>query len=92
MQKAWHELVRVLTETMDSEKTEALLKEILTDKEISDITLRWQLMKELHAGETQRSIAARHRISLCKITRGSKILKQEASATKEILDRIHPAD
>ncbi|HQQ15051.1 MAG TPA: Trp family transcriptional regulator, partial [Deltaproteobacteria bacterium] len=39
-----------------------------------------------HAGHTQRNIASRHKISLCKITRGSKILKKPGSITKKLLD------
>jgi Trp operon repressor len=62
------------------------IREILTPKEIEDFTLRWQLVRELYKGDTQRSIAARHHISLCKITRGSKILKKKNSVTRHILD------
>lgn len=86
MQDTWKKLVRVLAKIGDKDEMDALLQEILTPKEVSDITLRWQLLKELHAGETQRTIAARHRISLCKITRGSKILKGEDSRCRRILD------
>ncbi|KUK52013.1 MAG: hypothetical protein XD77_1396 [Marinimicrobia bacterium 46_47] len=31
---------------------------------------------------------ARHHISLCKITRGSKILKKKNSVTRSILDNV----
>jgi len=68
---------------------DTFFREIFTSKELKDLTLRWQLLKELHEGEPQRSIAARHHISLCKITRGSKLLKQDNSMTKRILDIKH---
>jgi TrpR family trp operon transcriptional repressor len=42
-------------------------------------------MKELHQGKTQRDIASELGISLCKITRGSKILKQDDSQFGKIL-------
>jgi len=86
MKTAWSELVDVIAGLRSTDEMDAFLTEILTPKEISDLTLRWQLLKELHAGETQRKIAGRHRISLCKITRGSKILKTDGSITKRILD------
>ena len=57
------------------------LKELLTAGEMRDITLRWMLLERLAAGETQRRIAEDLKISLCKITRGSKILKQQDSVT-----------
>ena len=80
------ELVNVFVKIEDREEMGRLLEELLTPKEMSDLCMRWQLMKELHEGNTQRSIAAKHRMSLCKITRGSKILKKEDSAVRRILE------
>ncbi len=85
---AKEELITVFSEITDVGQMEAFLGEIFTPKEIADIHLRWQLLKELHAGRTQRSIAARHRMSLCKITRGSKVLKAENSLVRKILDTL----
>ena len=88
MMDAKEELIKVFAEITDTEQMEAFLGEIFTPKEIADIHLRWQLLKELHEGKTQRSIAARHRMSLCKITRGSKVLKAESSLVRKILDKL----
>jgi Trp operon repressor len=85
-----NELATILSEINNPSELEVLLKEILTPKERSDLVLRWQLMKELYAGETQRKIASRHKISLCKITRGSKILKKNESVSLEILKELYP--
>lgn len=82
------ELVRVFTEIRTTEDMEKFLQELFTPKEMEDIQLRWQLLKELHEGMTQRSIASRHRMSLCKITRGSKVLKTQGSMIKNILDKM----
>ena len=82
------ELIRVFTEIGDSDDMARFFDEIFTPKERTDLIMRWQLLKELHAGEPQRAIAARHRISLCKITRGSRILKQEDSVTRSLLERF----
>ncbi|MCW7755254.1 trp operon repressor [Desulfobotulus sp. H1] len=87
MEEAWRELVDIMTGIQNSSDMEGLLREILTPKEISDICLRWQLLKELHAGEPQRRIAERHGISLCKITRGSRILKSDHCTCVKFLDR-----
>ncbi|MCK4768643.1 MAG: transcriptional regulator, partial [Desulfobacula sp.] len=51
-----------------------------------DISLRWKLLKDLHNGLTQRKIAEKYGISLCKITRGSKILKNKDSAVLKVLN------
>ena len=85
--KARHELQKVFADIHNHREMISFFEEIFTPKELKDLELRWELLKELNAGHTQRSIAARHRISLCKITRGSKILKKEGSITKKLLSR-----
>jgi len=84
-----HELERVFTEITDFHEMVSFFEEIFTPKELRDLNLRWQLLKELYEGLTQRSIASRYRISLCKITRGSKVLKKKHSTTKKILESFY---
>lgn len=81
------ELATVLAKIDDPETMAGFLEEILTPGEKKDITLRWRLLLDLYAGKTQREIAAQYGISLCKITRGSKILKKSASVTRGLLKR-----
>lgn len=83
------ELIKVFAEINDQEEMKALFQEIFTPREIEDFYLRWELLKDLYRGETQRSIAAKHRISLCKITRGSKILKNKNSIILKLLDKYY---
>jgi TrpR family trp operon transcriptional repressor len=59
---------------------------ILTKYEIKEIAGRWELVKLLYDGMSQRRIADRLGMSLCKITRGSKELKKRGSAFKTVLD------
>lgn len=80
------EIVEVFAQIDNADDMGQLFSEMLTPKEIEALTLRWQLLKELNAGETQRAIASRHHISLCKITRGSKLLKDKDSIVKKILE------
>lgn len=82
---AENELIEIFAEISDKKTMEKLFQEIFTEKERKDISLRWELMKELYQGMTQRKIAANHKISLCKITRGSKILKDSNSIIKKVL-------
>jgi TrpR family trp operon transcriptional repressor len=89
--KSGNELEKIFAQVQDHKEMIKFFEEIFTPKEISDLRLRWQLLKELHEGHTQRNIAAKHKISLCKITRGSKILKKPNSMTKRLLD-LHYAD
>ncbi len=87
--KTRHELQKVFADVRDYQEMVSFFEEIFTPKEIKDLELRWELLKELHAGHTQRKIAASHKISLCKITRGSKILKKPGSITKRLLDACY---
>ncbi|MBN2255771.1 MAG: transcriptional regulator [Deltaproteobacteria bacterium] len=83
------DILKVFAEIRDPGEMETFCREIFSPRELNDLALRWQLLKELHEGCSQRQIAARHRISLCKITRGSKLLKKESSFTKKILDAYY---
>ena len=83
------ELIAIFSQTADPASMEVLFREIFTPNEIDTLTLRWQLLKDLHEGKTQRKIAAEHKISLCKITRGSKLLKTKGSYLKTVLDEMY---
>jgi TrpR family trp operon transcriptional repressor len=61
------------------------LSEILTPAELHDLALRWELMNKLSQGDSQRQIASELGISLCKITRGAKILKDMQSISRKFL-------
>ena len=80
-----HELIDIFTRTNNYEQMQKLFEELFTQREKYDFALRWRLMKDLHAGKTQREIAHNLGISLCKITRGSKILKDPESQMNMIL-------
>ena len=79
------EISSVLCNINDSEQMRAFLEEILTPAECHDLSLRWELMKMLEAGVPQRQIAHELGVSLCKITRGAKILKQDHSVSKDYI-------
>ena len=79
------ELMDVLSGITDVDKMHLLLNELMSESEMDDLVKRWQLMEELMAGKTQRAIAAELGVSLCKITRGSKVLKQKKSASRDII-------
>jgi TrpR family transcriptional regulator, trp operon repressor len=89
MKTVTRELIDVFALTSDRKAMEVLFREIFTPSEIDTLTLRWQLLKDLYEGKTQRKIATEHKISLCKITRGSKLLKARGSYIKKVLDDLY---
>ncbi|HOL32151.1 MAG TPA: Trp family transcriptional regulator [Anaerohalosphaeraceae bacterium] len=89
------DLCSVLCDIRQPEQMRIFLDEILTPAERKDLSLRWQLMKMLQQGFPQRQIAAQLGVSLCKITRGAKILKNNQSVSKQYLiagDKNGPKD
>lgn len=70
----------------DPDRMSDFFAEIFTPAEIDDLVLRWRLLEMLHQGYSQREIAAELGISLCKITRGSRVLRSGDSVTESILD------
>lgn len=89
MNSATKELIEIFARTNNHQEMEVLFREIFTPSEIATLTLRWELLKDLYEGKTQRKIAAEHKISLCKITRGSRLLKTRGSYLKKVLDELH---
>jgi TrpR family trp operon transcriptional repressor len=80
------ELSSVLAKIGDAALLERFFREILTSKEVRDISSRWELVKLLEAGVSQREIARKLGLSLCKITRGSRELKKNDSAMRLLLN------
>jgi TrpR family transcriptional regulator, trp operon repressor len=81
------DIIKVFCEVQDIKTMKKLFDEIFTSSELQDVALRWRLMSLLHDGLSQRQISARLGVSLCKITRGSRILKNKRSVVRKILDQ-----
>ncbi len=84
--KATDRLVSIFCSIDDPRTMKKFLKEIFSPSEIEDVSKRWKVMEMLERGHSQRSIATKLGVSLCKITRGSKLLKTSGSVSKRMLD------
>ena len=80
------ELSSILARIDDPRLIRDFLICILTPHELEEIDGRWQLVKMLDRGVSQRKIAETLHMSLCKITRGSKELHKRNSAFRKIID------
>lgn len=76
----YEELVDIITNCSDRQFIAEFFECLFTPGERKDFAERWLLVKELKSGMTQRDIAKKYNMSLCKITRGSKELQKENSA------------
>lgn len=80
-----HEICSLLASMNDDGLIYDFFECLFTQAELKDFSNRWNLVKELDAGTTQREIAKKYNMSLCNITRGSRELKKEDSAFKKVL-------
>jgi TrpR family transcriptional regulator, trp operon repressor len=83
------ELLDVISGIKDKDELAQLFKDLFTPAELDDLTLRWKLLKDLHQKIPQRKIAEKYSISLCKITRGSKVLKKKECVVSNILKQLN---
>ena len=75
-----------LVKSIDTEaEITAFLRELLTESEIETLTKRWRILEMLKEGCTQREIAKELQVSLCKVTRGAKIMKDNKSILAKYL-------
>jgi TrpR family trp operon transcriptional repressor len=88
--QAFATIAEVLSSIQAPEEMRCFLNELLTPGEVRDITLRWKLLEMLAEGVPQRKIAEELQISLCKITRGSRIMKQKGAVRARVLKRSEP--
>ncbi|HON12169.1 MAG TPA: Trp family transcriptional regulator [Chitinispirillaceae bacterium] len=83
--KQLEEICLGIKECGDMETVLKFLREIFTRPELEDLALRWRLLKMLHNGIPQRKIASELGISLCKITRGAKLVRDSKSVVNSLI-------
>ncbi len=86
-QKYKDELLAVIGGIKDKKTQDYFLTDLLTPNEYEEIVKRWQIVKHLHSGVTQRQIAKNLGISLAKITRGSRMLLDKKGGFNQILNK-----
>ena len=81
-----NELSSALAKTKDAVLIKDFLRRLLTPSETADIAARWALVKALKQKIPQREIARNLGLSLCKITRGSREMKNPDQAFQKMLN------
>ena len=88
MNKNIKQICSLLAATIDPGEINLFLTSLFTPAELADLDSRWEILKRLNQGDTQRKIAKDLHLGLCKITRGSKELKRSDSYLKKIITEI----
>lgn len=79
------QICEIISEFSSAEEVKNFFDELLTQSELTDISKRWNILKMLSQQKPQRNISKTLSVSLCNITRGAKILKNEKSIIRQIL-------
>lgn len=81
------ELYSLIAKENNVNNIEKFFAEMFTKTELETLLKRWQIIKLLNEGKTQRHIARELKVSLCKVTRGSQILKNKDSIVAKYLGK-----
>ena len=82
------ELYALFASVGNEKEAELLLKDMLTPQELASLAERWQLIQELATGTPQRDIAKKLKISISKITRGSRMLQYGSGGFAYFIEKM----
>ena len=84
-----HELLAVFEKSAKNKQfLKEFLADLLTPEELEHLALRWQIVKFLNKGFTQREVSRELKVSIATITRGSRVLRNKYGAFNKILQRV----
>lgn len=81
------DLVQALAELTEPSAVAALLEDLLTPGEVEALGERWQIVKRLRAGATQREVAAELGVSVTTVSRGARQLRYGTGGFEAALKR-----
>lgn len=81
------DLVQAISELTEPKAVAALLDDLLTPSEVEAIGERWQIVKRLRAGATQREVAAELGVSVTTVSRGARQLRYGTGGFEAALTR-----
>jgi len=79
------ELMNLLVNIKSVKLMREFVEDILTPAEFEEVLTRWQIIKQLSKGVPQREIAKKLGVSIAKITRGSRELRDKKGGFNKIL-------
>lgn len=82
------ELCAALAKIRNKQEARKILKDILTPREIAALTQRLQIIKLLAKGVSHREISKKLRVSIAKVTRGSRALRRNHGGFPLLLKRL----
>lgn len=87
LEKYKQDLLNLVLQVKDRASLNKLLRDLLTPKEYNEIIKRWQIIKQLRRGISQRQISNNLKVSITTVTRGSRVWSDRKSAFRRILKK-----
>lgn len=85
---SFRDLHKLFASIRTEKEARGLLEDILTPRELNSVAERWRLVQALASGMKQRDINKKLKISISKITRGSRMLKHGTGAFRHFLRKL----
>lgn len=86
------DLYSLFASVKNAKEAALLLEDILTPSELSSVAERWKVIQALSSGMRQREINRKLKISISKITRGSRALRYGRGGFALFIKRMKQAD
>jgi TrpR family trp operon transcriptional repressor len=84
----YKDLLQLIIAIETEKEAKKILSDLLTPQELESLTERWQIIKALAKGKTQREIAQHLKISIAKVSRGSRILQYGSGGFEYFLKKL----
>lgn len=84
---AFSDLYALIASVKSPKEAEMLLQDMLTPQELESLSERWQIVKELAKGTSQRDLAKKLGVSISKITRWSRMLSYGSGGFRYFLEK-----
>lgn len=72
----------------DENLFKAFFQDILSPAEYKELGVRWQIVKQLAAGKSQRDVAKSLHTAIATVTRGSRELADKEGGFRQVLRKI----
>lgn len=82
------ELIGLIGSARNKEEIGELLSTLLTPAEHDELARRWQIVKRLIEGSTQRKVKEELKVSIATVTRGSRELKYGKGIFQKFYKRL----
>lgn len=79
------QLLEAILSNKNKKELETFLSDLLTPQEFNELAVRWQIVRELAKGTSQRIVARKFGVGIATVTRGAKALNDSRGGFNRLL-------